>query len=279
MNTTVDPILKYLENIGTKVLWSWKIVQGFGQLCMKTFYWIFMGWLTFFGLRKEKPPVKHEPIFEQMVFMGSKSIIIVFFVTFFTGIVLAMQSAHQLAKLGGTIYVASLVSISICRELGPVLTALVIAGRIGAAITAEIGSMKVNEQIEALETMAISPVRFLVVPKVVALFCMLPCLTIIGDLAGMLGGYVIGVNNLGINSHLYIQTAFKYLTLKDLYTGLSKSVVFALIIAFVGCYQGLNTRGGAVGVGRATTISVVTSFILIIVADCIITGIYFFSSI
>lgn len=263
-------IFKIFESIGTRILAWIHIVAGFSRLTGRTFYWIF------FGSFRHKP-VKRQPVFEQMVFMGAKSIVIVFFVTLFTGIVLAMQSAHQLAKLGGTIYVASLVSISICRELGPVLTALVIAGRIGAAITAEIGSMQVNEQIEALDTMAINPVRFLVVPKVLALFFMLPCLTVIGDLSGMLGGYIIGTQNLGINSHLYVQTAFKYLTLKDIYTGLSKSFVFALIIALVGCYQGFNTRGGAVGVGRATTISVVTSFILIIVADCIITGIYYFS--
>jgi len=272
MDSLANSLLKYFEKIGAQILGWVRILQGFTELSLQTFYWII------FGFKKGKPP-KRQPIFEQMVFMGAKSILIVFFVTLFTGIVLAMQSAHQLAKLGGTIYVASLVSISICRELGPVLTALVIAGRIGAAITAEIGSMQVNEQIEALQTMAISPVRFLVVPKVIALFFMLPCLTVIGDLSGIIGGYLIGVYNLGINSDLYIQTAFKYLTLKDIYTGLSKSVVFALIISLVGCYQGLNTRGGAVGVGRATTISVVTSFILIIVADCIITGIYFFSSI
>ncbi len=264
-------MIKFLEAIGEHVLSWMKILRGFFSLTGQTGYWIF------FGFKKGKP-VKRQPVFEQMVFMGAKSIIIVFFVTFFTGIVLAMQSAAQLSKLGGTIYVASLVSISICRELGPVLTALVIAGRIGAAITAEIGSMQVNEQIEALETMAINPVRFLVVPKVMALFFMLPCLTVIGDLSGMLGGYIIGTNNLGINSYLYLQTAFEYLTLKDIYTGLSKSLVFALIIALVGCYQGLNTRGGAVGVGRATTISVVTSFILIIVADCVVTGIYYFSN-
>ena len=265
-------MLKLFESIGANIL-SWlKILQGFLSLAGQTFYWIF------FGFKRGKS-IKRQPVFEQMVFMGARSVVIVFFVTFFTGVVLAMQSAQQLSKLGGTIYVASLVSISICRELGPVLTALVIAGRIGAAITAEIGSMQVNEQIEALETMAINPVRFLVVPKVVALFFMLPCLTVIGDLSGMLGGYIIGVSNLGINSYLYLQTAFEYLTLKDVYTGLSKSLVFALIIALVGCYQGLNTRGGAVGVGRATTISVVTSFILIIVADCVVTGIYYFSNI
>lgn len=262
----------FFEAIGKHIL-SWlKILQEFLSLSAQTMYWIF------FGFKKGKP-VKRQPVFEQMVFMGARSIIIVFFVTFFTGIVLAMQSAQQLSKLGGTIYVASLVSISICRELGPVLTALVIAGRIGAAITAEIGSMKVNEQIEALETMAINPVRFLVAPKVVALFFMLPCLTVIGDLSGMFGGYLIGVNNLGINSYLYLQTAFNYLTPKDIYTGLCKSFVFALIIALVGSYQGLQTKGGAVGVGRATTVSVVTSFIMIIIADCIVTGIFYFSNV
>ncbi|HSV43482.1 MAG TPA: ABC transporter permease, partial [Candidatus Bathyarchaeia archaeon] len=134
----------------------------------------------------------------------------------------------------------------------------------------------VNEQIEALETMGINPVRFLAAPKVLALFLMLPCLTVVGDLAGMLGGYLVGVLDLKINSHLYMQVAFKFLTLKDIYTGLSKSLVFALIISLVGCYQGLTTKGGAVGVGRATTVSVVTSFIMIIFADCIITGIYYY---
>ena len=264
-------MLHIFETIGSAVI-EWVIVlKEFLQLSYHTIYWIFVG-----PFRKK--PIKRPAVFDQMVFMGNKSIIIVFFVTLFTGVVIAMQSAYQLSKMGGTIYVASLVSISICRELGPVLTALVIAGRIGAAITAEIGSMKVNEQIEALDTMGINPVRFLVVPKVISLFFMLPCLTVIGDLSGMLGGYLVGVYNLGINSHLYLQTAFKYLTLKDIYTGLSKAFVFALIIALVGCYQGLQTKGGAVGVGRATTISVVTSFILIIVSDCIVTGVYYFSN-
>ena len=188
-----------------------------------------------------------------------------------------MQAAYQLAQVGATVYVSSLVSVSMCRELGPVLTALVIAGRIGAAITAEIGSMKVSEQIEALEVMAINPIRYLVVPKFLALLIMLPCLTVIGDFSGMFGGYLMGVFNLKINSALYIQTALKFLTLKDIYTGLSKAFIFAAIIALVGAYQGLKTRGGAVGVGQATTQSVVVSFILIILADCVMTGIYFFS--
>lgn len=262
-------LLKFFENVGVTVKEWWQILRNFLSLLSQTIYWIFVG-------PSKQRPVKRPAVFEQMVFMGTKSVVIVFFVTLFTGIVLAMQSAHQLSKMGATIYVASLVSISICRELGPVLTALVIAGRIGAAITAEVGSMKVNEQLEALDTMAINPIRFLVVPKFLALVFMLPCLTVIGDISGMLGGYLIGVYNLKINSYLYLQTAFKYLSLKDIYTGLLKSLVFAMIISLVGSYQGLYTRGGAVGVGRATTTSVVTSFILIIVADCIITGIFFF---
>ncbi len=260
------------EQIGQKIVDWYSVICKFFELFKDTLYWIFLGPI----IRKKAIDVKE--VFHQMVFMGLHSIVIVFFVTFFSGIVLAMQSAYQLSKMGAVIYVASLVTISMCRELGPVLTALVIAGRVGAAITAEIASMKVHEQIEALDTMGINAVRYIVVPKLLALFFMLPCLSVIGDLSGMLGGYVIGVYNLKINSSLYINTAFKFLLLKDIYTGLSKSFIFAVIICMVGAYQGLRTKGGAVGVGKATTVSVVTSFILIIVADCIITGIYYFSN-
>jgi len=264
-------ILHLFENVGTWTKNYTIVLVEFIRLSSEIIYWVIAG---FFRGR----PVNHAHVFEQMVFMGAKSIGIVFFVTFFTGVVLAMQSAYQLSQFGATIYVASLVSISLCRELGPVLTALVIAGRIGAAITAEIGSMKVTEQIEALETMAINPVRYLMVPKLLSLLIMLPCLTIIGDYSGMMGGYLVGVFNLDINSTLYIQTSLKFLDLKDIYTGLSKSFVFAAIIALVGCYQGIKTKGGAVGVGQATTRSVVVSFILIIVADCVLTGFYYFSN-
>jgi phospholipid/cholesterol/gamma-HCH transport system permease protein len=262
--------MSLFENIGKTILrWIRTFFESL-ELVVETGYWIFVG-----PFRKK--PIKWDAVFAQMVFMGIQSIVIVFFVMLFTGVVLAMQSAPQLEKMGAVFYVASLVTISICRELGPVLTALVVAGRIGAAITAEIGSMNVNEQIEALDTMAISPVRYLVVPKLLSLFFMLPCLTVLGDASGFLGGYLIGVFNLKINSGLYLQTAFDFLSLKDIYTGLSKSVVFAIIIAIVGAHQGLQTQGGAVGVGKATTVSVVTSFVLIIIADCVLTGIYFFS--
>lgn len=264
-------MLKFFEKIGAFAKYCFFVLVDFSRLSGETLYWIFAGPFN-------KKPLNIPHVFTQMVFMGIRSIVIVFFVNFFTGVVLAMQAAYQLAQVGAVVYVASLVSISLCRELGPVLTALVIAGRVGAAITAEIGSMKVTEQIEALETMAIHPVRFLMAPKVLALLIMLPCLTVIGDFSGMLGGYLMGVFNLKISSALYIQTALKFLSLKDIYTGLSKSFVFALIISLVGCYQGIKTKEGAVGVGEATTLSVVTSFILIILADCVLTGIYYFSN-
>lgn len=222
--------------------------------------------------------VSRKSLFEQMVFAGVRSLLIVFFVALFTGIVLAMQSAYQLEKLGATIYVASLVAVSVARELGPVLTALVVAGRVGAAITAELGSMKVTEQIEALQVLAINPVRYLAVPRILALLIMLPCLTIFSDLIGMFGGWLIGVFNLGLSSGLYIDKTIEFLELKDIYTGLFKSFVFAGIISLIGCHMGLSAKGGAEGVGNATTVSVVTSFILIILADCVLTGIFYFSN-
>ena len=263
-------MFKIAEAIGRLVLGTVSQIGGIFILLGQTLFWMFIGPFM-------KKPSSRSNIFEQMVFSGVNSILIVFFVAFFTGIVLAMQSAYQLAQLGAEMYVASLVSVAMAREMGPVLTALVVAGRVGAAITAEIGSMQVTEQIEALQTQALNPVRFLVVPRFLALVIMLPCITIFSDLVGMIGGYLVGIFNIGINSGMYIDITFKFLELKDIYTGLIKSVFFAMIIALIGCYMGLNTKGGAEGVGRSTTLSVVTSFILIILADCVLTGVFYFS--
>lgn len=244
-------------------------VGGVMVLFIDIVYWILVGPFI------KKPP-KKDFIFEQMVFVGVRSIVIASFVAIFTGLVLAMQIAYQLQKLGGVLYVASVVAVSLCRELGPVLTALVVSARAGSAITAQLGSMKVTEQIEALEVMALNPVRFLAVPRFVALVMMLPCLTLFADFVGMFGGYLVGVYKLNIPSALYMQISYKFLVLKDVYTGLLKSVVFGAIIALVGCYHGFKTSGGAEGVGRATTLSVVTSYILIIFADSVLTAIFFF---
>jgi phospholipid/cholesterol/gamma-HCH transport system permease protein len=199
-------------------------------------------------------------------------------VSFFTGIVIAMQSAYQLSRFGANIYVAPMVSVGLARELGPVLTALVVAGRVGAAITAELGTMKVTEQIEALETMALNPIRFLVVPRFLSLIIMLPCLVVFADLIGILGGLLVGVFNLGLDPYRYLTFSFKFMAWKDIWTGLVKSFVFGVIISMVGCYMGLKTKGGAEGVGKATTQSVVTSFVLIILFDCILTGLFYFAN-
>ncbi len=263
-------MIRMIENIGKSVMQTGRYTIEVLALFVDTLYWFFIG------------PFKHkaakrESIFEQMLFVGVRSVLIVFFVAFFTGIVIAMQTAPQLASLGAVIYVAGLVAVSITRELGPVLTGLVIAGRVGAAITAELGTMKVTEQVEALESMALNPVRFLVVPRFLALVIMLPCLTILADAVGIFGGFLIGVFNLNINAALYMDTTFRFLTTKDVMTGVIKSFVFGGVIALIGCYFGLNTRGGAEGVGKATTTSIVTSFILVILADCVLTAVFFFS--
>lgn len=261
-----------VERIGSAAISLSRHLSKVIILFLETLRWIFTGPF-------KKKFVKPKSIFAQMVFAGTESLIIVFFVVMFTGIVIAMQSAYQLARLGAVIYVAGLVSVSIARELGPVLTALVVAGRVGSAIAAELGTMKVSEQIEALQTMALNPVRFLVVPRFLALLLMLPCLTIVGDFAGMLGGFIVGTSNLRINPSLYIDTCFRFLKAKDILTGIVKSVVFAMVIAIIGCYQGLNAKGGAEGVGKSTTASVVVSFILIILFDCILTAIFYFSQV
>ena len=260
----------YVEGIGRYLRQTFEKLAGQFNLFLKALYWLFVGPFI-------KKPFSWSVTSHQMVFSGVRSIGIVSFVAFFTGVVLAMQSAYQLVRFNFEEFVATLVSVSMARELGPVFAALVVAGRVGSAITAEISSMKVNEQIEALETMAINPVRFLVAPRVLALSVMLPCVTILADVMGMLGGALIGIFNLGVNPARYLDMTVKFLLLKDIYTGLFKSFIFGIIISVVGCYEGLNAKGGAEGVGRATTVSVVTSFILIILADCVLTGIFYFT--
>lgn len=263
-------MITFLETIGRSTRSFLKQSKDIVVLLAQTLYWVFVG-----PFRKKA--VSRKGFFAQTVFAGIDSILIVFFVDFFIGMVLAMQSAYQLEQLGATIYVAALVGVSVTREIGPVLTSLVIAGRVGAAITAEIATMKVTEQVEALETISLNPVRYLVAPRFLALLLMLPCLVILGDFIGIFGGYVIGIFNLGLSSGLYIDTTIEFLEIKDILTGLLKTAVFSMIITMVASYQGLSTEGGAEGVGRSTTKSVVNSFILIIIADAILTAIFYFA--
>jgi phospholipid/cholesterol/gamma-HCH transport system permease protein len=223
-----------------------------------------------------QPPFKKEHVFEQAKKIGVDSLPIVSLVALFIGIILALQTAVLMQRLGSEMYIASIVALSVVRELGPVLTALIIAGRSGASITAEIGTMTVTEQIDALQTLATNPLQYLVVPRLLAATLMLPILTLYSDIIGILGGYIICVFKLNIASSMYLNITFDALLPKDLFTGLVKSVFFGMIIAFVGCYEGFNVEGGAEGVGKATTNSVVTTFILIIAADCFFTALFYF---
>jgi phospholipid/cholesterol/gamma-HCH transport system permease protein len=223
------------------------------------------------------PFIKKKHMFSQTSKIGVDSLPIVFLTALFTGIVLALQGAYQMQKMDARAYIANLVSLSMCRELGPVLTALVVAGRIGAAITAELGTMRVTEQIDALETLATNPIKYLIVPRFVAIMIMLPLLTVYADIIGIVGGYLVGVFKLGIGSRMYINMTFEPLLIKDFITGVVKSIFFAGLIGIISCYQGFATEGGAEGVGRATTFSVVLSFILIIAADCVFTALFYFA--
>ncbi|MCM8812496.1 MAG: ABC transporter permease [Candidatus Omnitrophica bacterium] len=222
------------------------------------------------------PPFKWRPLIQQMDTVGVNSSPIVFLTSFFAGVVLALQMAYTLKKMSAEIYIASLVSLSMCRELGPVFTALVVAARVGASITAEVGTMKVTEQIDALETLATNPVKYLVVPRFLALLVMLPLLTVYADAVGIIGGFIVSVYNLNIPVFLYIKKTFDVLAYKDVFTGLIKAMSFAAVISLVACHEGMNTRGGAEGVGRATTRSVVFSCMLIFAANAFLTALFYF---
>lgn len=222
------------------------------------------------------PPIKNERTFQQAKRVGIDSFFIVSLVALFTGMILALQTAYQMQKLSSEIYIANLVAVSIVRELGPVLTALIVAGRIGAAITAEIGTMNVTEQVDALRTLSSNPVKYLVVPRFLALTLMLPVLTIYANIIGILGGFLISVFKIHISAAMYLRMSIEALAIKDIATGLIKTIFFGMIIAMVSSHEGLNVEGGAEGVGKSTTVSVVTSFILIIVSDCFFTALFYF---
>lgn len=212
----------------------------------------------------------------QMVLTGIDSIPIVSLISFFIGLILALQGAYALERFGATNYVVDMVAISMTRELGPLMTAIIIAGRSGSAFTAEIGTMKVSEEIDALETMGLNRVKFLVVPKYLALLIMMPCLTTLSDTMGIFGGAVFSAAELDMPLNYYLSRVFEALVLKDINTGLIKSVVFGIIISAVGCYEGFSVAGGAEGVGKSTTSSVVISIFTIIAADMFFSAVFYY---
>jgi phospholipid/cholesterol/gamma-HCH transport system permease protein len=206
-------------------------------------------------------------VLDELYNLGVMSLSIVLVTLLFTGMVIAVQTSYSLAAYGARVYVAKLVSLSIVLELGPVLTALMLAARVGAGITADIGSMKVTEQVDALRALGASPVKKLVVPRLVALLIMTPVLTLLSIAIGVLGGMIMAVSEIGQTPQFYLQQVWQTVLISDLFRGLGKTPVFALFIAVIACYNGLEATGGAEGVGRSTRNTVVVTAICIFVSN------------
>jgi len=217
-------------------------------------------------------------IIREIIFIGIDSFPLVSLISFFIGIIIAFQTAYQLRAFRSEIQLATLVALSIVRELGPVIGALIVAARSGASITAGIGSMKISEQIDALEVFGVDPIDYLVVPKFLALAICMPLLIIYADCMGIIGGYIVGSTKFGINFGLYFRMTFQALGGRDILSGLVKSFTFGSLIAFVSCYEGFRPFS-SIDVSRSVTHSVVRSFILIIVFDCILTALFYFTGV
>lgn len=222
-----------------------------------------------------RPPYDWRELLRQMVKVGIDSLPVVLLTAMFTGMVLALQTFTVLRRFNAESFVGSLVSLSMVRELSAVLTGLIVAGRAGSAMGAELGTMRVTEQIDALEVMATEPVHYLVVPRVWAATAMLPLLVIIGNAIGIFGGYLVSVVLMGANPVSYLDNTFRFMDLNDFFSGVIKAAVFGHLLALVGCQKGFYTTGGAEGVGRATTSAVVTASIAILIADFFLTKLLF----
>lgn len=251
---------QYLESLGRS---AGEFVTATGSMAMMLFQAVIYAFV---------PPVKFRNIFKQMEFVGVQSLFVVILTGTFTGMVLALQSFNALKRFGAESMVGPTVALSMARELGPVLAGLMVTGRAGSAMSTELGTMRVTEQIDALYTMAVNPIKYLVTPRVLAGICMFPVLTVITDFAGVIGGYLVGVKLLGINSGVYIGRTVDFVQVEDITTGLFKSVVFGLITSLVACYYGFYTTGGAEGVGKSATSSVVQASVLILVSDYIMSS-------
>ena len=220
----------------------------------------------------EGRPVRAKELWTQMVRVGPRSLLVVFQVNFFIGMILALIGGKILQSIavGFTEYVADLMAKGIVLELGPLLTAIIMTGFIGAALTAEIGTMVVTEEVTALATSGLQPIRFLVAPRLLATILMIPCVTVLGNVVGIVGGFVVANRLLGIGSHVYFERAWRALNRQDIWHGFEKSVVFGFIIGAIGCYQGVQVKGGAEGVGRTTTQAVVSCIMFVIAADAVL---------
>jgi phospholipid/cholesterol/gamma-HCH transport system permease protein len=236
-----------------------------------------LAWFTLLALLHcLKPPYYWRLLLRQMIDIGYYSLPVVGMTAIFTGMVLALQSSTGFARFSAeSSAIPNVVVISITRELGPVLAGLMVAGRIGAAMAAEIGTMRVTEQIDALTTLSTNPLNYLVAPRLIAGITMLPLLVVVGDVIGVFGGYLVSIYKLGFNPALYIRNTLDFVETLDVVSGLVKASVFGFLVTLMGCYHGYNSRGGAQGVGAATTNAVVSASILILIFDYVLTELFF----
>lgn len=253
--------MKIVSLIGIKTI---KMLENLGNIGL---------FVASFFRQLFKYPLYFKLTMRQAELLGVNSLPIVLLTSFFTGAVLALQSYYGFGnKALANASLGSVVALSMLRELGPVLASLMISGRVGAAIAAEIGTMKVSEQIDAMITLATNPIKYLVVPRVLACCIMVPILVVIANVTGIFGGYLVATNMLDINAYSYMQNSFSNVKFADISIGLIKALVFGFIIGIMGCYHGMKTQSGAEGVGKATTTSVVYSSVLILIADYFVTA-------
>ena len=253
-------------------LWSKPVVNSLGNLFDFLGGSVNLIYLT--GRALFQPPFYFKLLVEQCYSLGVKSSSLVMITALSTGMVMSLQFGYGLERFGGKLYVPKVVGLSIMRELGPVLTSLMIAGRVGSGIAAEIGSMKVTQQIDAIRALGMDPVKRVVIPRVLALLLMTPILTILADLVGIFGGMFISAIELNIHPDFYFHGALVSLRATDFVVGVGKTFIFGFLIAVTGCYYGLKTTGGTQGVGQATNHAVVTSSILIVIFDFVLTKVF-----
>lgn len=255
--------MTFFEYIGRITI---RLVEEIGSIAI--FCYNFLFWLF-------RRPFFFRQLFKQMEFIGVRSVTVVLLTGMFTGMVSALQGYYGFSLFGAESLVGSTTALGLLRELGPVLASLMVTARAGSAITAEIGTMRVTEQIDALTVMGVNPFQYLVTPRIIAAIVMMPMLTLIFDSIGIVGSYLVGVKLLGIDSGIFMARIVEYVDYKDLFTGLTKATFFGVILSMVGCYKGFTTTGGAEGVGKSTTSSVVISSVSILVADYFLTAVMY----
>jgi len=254
--------LKFVDRLGKKGAGILEYLGGLGTLLAQT------------ARAAVTRPFYGSEVLAQMDDLGVKSVSITGITALFTGMVLALQTAYALAAFGGKMFIGQVVAVSLVRELGPVLTALMVGGRVGSGITAELGSMTVTEQVDALRSMAVSPIRRLVLPRVLAVVIMLPILTALADVLGIFGGLFIAVVELRMTPPDYLNSIWNHLAIQDITSGIAKTFFFGLLVAVIGCYNGLQVTGGATSVGQATTRTVVFASISILISDFFLTKLF-----